>query len=402
MKFNAAIMFLLIILLKTVLSDVIPSIIIDSLYGRAEIQRESSFEWQLVSSGEKLFNNDQLRSLPSSHIRLKCGDSIQVFISQNSRFKLNLLKSGNSLISHITLISGAAFFNISNTRSQKTRNKLFIHTPAIKASPHDCSFLISLTPDNSTEIRLLQGTLPISKFKDGGSHYLGSPLLTTIGLNNDSFHQSALLQQDIDSLKCFIPAAIIDRIMEKQVIIWRRNSQILNGKLEDKCLIASLKNKSEYKGNWKIEKSISLFLTRKLNSGVKKTRSEFLDSTYTDPVEMALSRKARFLITGEIGSFDLLQHARISTQANEYHESRIARVKLDISLTETQSGKILMSKTFTGEVSQKRENENSWESIQHLPFDLQDVSFSSTILGMAITQALDQSVEAILPFLESR
>lgn len=233
MKLHAAITFLLIILLKTTLPDVIPSIVIDSVYGKAEIQRESSFEWQLASPGEKLFNNDQLKSLPESHIRLKFGDSTRIFISQNSQLKSNLHNSGNSLISHITLISGAAFVNVSNTNSQKTKSTLFVYTSAIKASPRDCSFLISLTPDKSTGIRLLQGILPISKIKDGSSLYFNSPYKITIGLNNYYFQQSALLQHDIDSLKCLVPAFIVDQIMGKQLINWRLNSRNLNDKLDD-------------------------------------------------------------------------------------------------------------------------------------------------------------------------
>lgn len=401
MKIHAAATFLLFIL-KTALPDVTPSFVIDSLFGRVEIQRESSFDWQLVSTEENLFNNDQLRLLPSSHIRLKCGDNVRIFIGQNSQIKINLLKSGNSLISHFTLISGTAFFNVSNASSQKTKNAFFIHTPLIKASPHDCSFLISLLPDNSAEIQLLQGTLSISKIKNGINHYLGSPYITVIKPDSDSFQQSALLQQDIDSLKCFVPATIIDHIMEKQLINWKRNFHALKGKFEDKCLITVLKNKSEYQGNWDIEKNISSFLALKLKNGSSKIRSELFDSTYTNPIEVALLKKARFLITGEISSFDLLQHARISTQADEYYESRIARIKLDISLTETEEGKIIMSETFTGEISQKRKNENSWESLHRLPFDLQNSSFSSTIMGIAITQAVDHAIEALLPVLENR
>jgi hypothetical protein len=402
MKIHAITAFLLIILLKTALPDVTPFFVIDSLSGRAEIQRESCFEWHLVSAGEKIYNNDQLRLQPSSHIRLTCSSNAIVFVNQNSHFKVNLLKSGKSLISHFTLISGTAFFNITNTSSQKTGNTLFIHTPSIKASPRDCSFLISLLPDKSTEIRLLQGTLSISKIKDGSDHYLSSPYKTIFGFNNYSFLQSALLQQDIDSLKCLVPAATIDRIMKKQLINWRRDFHVINNKLDDKCLIAILKNKSEYKGNWNIEKNISRFLAWKLNSGSIKIGSELLDSTYTNPLEIAISKKASYLLTGEISSFDLLQYAKITTQADEYYESRIARVKLDISLTETQSGKIIMKESFTGEISQKRKNENSWESLQLLPFDLQNTSFSSTILGIAITQAVDQAVEALLPVLENR
>ncbi len=241
MKFHGIITFLLIILIKTALSDVPPSFVIDSISGRAEIQRESSFEWQLVSTGEKLFNNDQLRLLPAGHVRLKFGDSLRVFIGQNSQFKVNLLKSGNSLITHFTLISGAAFFNISNSGIKQIRNFIFVYTPSIKATPDDCSFLVSLLPDRSSEIQLLQGTLPISKTKDGSSHYLIPPYRITVGLNNDSFQQSVLLQQDIDSLKCLVPSLIIDQIMKKQLINLRRNSQILNDKRED--IIPVLENR---------------------------------------------------------------------------------------------------------------------------------------------------------------
>lgn len=402
MKFPGIITFLLIILLKTALSDVPPSIVIDSLSGRAEIQRESSFEWQLVSAGEKLFNNDQLRLLPTGHIRLKIGDSSRVFICQNSQFKVNLLKSSNSLISHFTLISGAAFFNVSNSRTDNIRNTLFVHTPSIKATPYDCSFLVSLLPDRATEIRLLQGTLPISKTKDGSSHYLTPPYIITVGSTNDSFQQSVLLQHDIDSLKSSIPAFIVDQIMEKQLINLRRNSQILSDKPKDKCLIAFLKNKSNYKGNWNIEKIISWYLTQKLNSGSTKIITELLDSTCTDLFEIALSKKARFLITGEISSFELLQQAIIASQTDKYQQSIVARVKLEISLTETSSGKVLMSETFTGEITQKRKKEKSLETLLHLPFDLQDSSFSSSIIGLAITQTIDQTTKAILPVLESR
>lgn len=402
MKFFAATMFYLLIYTGAVLSAEPPFIIIDSLSGRAEVQRESSFKWQLVLPGEKLFNNDQLRSLQASHIRLKYGDSTRIFINHNSQLKVNLIKSTSSIISHITLISGTAFFDVFNTSSKQLKNSISVYSPAVKASPLESSFLFSLQPNKSTEIQLLHGTLPVSKTIDGQNIFLGSPFKTTIGLNHDPFHQSALLQHEIDSLKAWIPPVVIDKIMEKQVIKWRRNFQILNGRLEDKCLITLLKNRSEYKGSWKIESNISRFLAWKLQSANRKTRSELFDSIVTDPIDLASTKKARFLITGEILSLNVLQHAEISAQADEYRESRIARVKLNISLIETQSADTLMSKTFTGEISQKRKNENSWESLQLLSFDLQDSTFSSSILGLAITLALDQAVETIIPKMENQ
>ncbi len=402
MKFFAATTFYLLFYTGAVLPAEPPFITIDSLSGRAEVQRESSFRWQIVLPGEKLFNNDQLKSLHESHVRLKYGDSTRIFINQNSQLKVNLIKTHSSIINHITLISGTAFFDVFNTSSKQLKNLISVYSPAIKASPLESSFLVSLQPDKSTEIQLLHGTLPVSKTIDGQNLFLGSPYKTIIGLNHAPFHQSALLQHEIDSLKAWIPTEVVDQIMEKQVIKWRRNFQILNGRLEDKCLITLLKNRSEYRGRWNIESNLSRFLAWRLQSANKKIRPELFDSTITDPIELASTKKARFLITGEILSLDVFQHAEISAQADEYRESRIARINLDISLLETQSADTLMSKTFTGEISQKRKNENSWESIQQLPFDLQDSTFSSSILGLAITQVLNQAVETIIPIMENQ
>ncbi|HEX3018891.1 MAG TPA: hypothetical protein VHP36_01250 [Chitinispirillaceae bacterium] len=402
MNFQIVITFFLVLALSVSSLSQTPFIMIDSLSGKAETQRESKSKWQFVSTGEKLYDNDVIRTLPVSHLRLRFADSILVFLKSRSQIQINLLRSTNKVRCHITLVTGTTFINVSNSYIKKCKCELTVHSSAMTACPLDASFLISAKPDKFVELQILQGILPINKIKDRSNHYLGSPYKILIGFNNDPIQHSALLEQEIDSLKNWIPSGIIEYIMEKQLIKSRRNFEILNGKLENKCLFTLLKNESGYKGSWDIQKNMTVFLAQRLHRSDTRINTEIIDTMVNDPVQLASLKKARFLITGEIIAFDIIQHAEITTQADEYRELRIARVKLNITLTETQSSNNLLSNTFTGEISQKRKKENDWETVKLLPFDLQDSSFSTSILGQATIQALDQTVENIIPILEER
>lgn len=378
--------------------------VIDSLSGKAEIQRDSQHEWQFIRAGGKIYNNDIIKTLHDSHVRLKWLDSTSVFINSNTQLQINFTeKKNNSFLSHITLVSGELFFYSPGSFHEKRNNEFKIYSPVISASSQNTSFLITSKQSNPfTEIKILQGVLELRSLKNIVKIFIGSSYKTSVKSTTDPIPKYALLQEDIDSLRLWVPSDVIDKVMDKQLRDAKRTYQILNGKLEDKCLIISFQNNSEYNGAWDLRKCFPIFFMQRLQIINKNLRSEVSDTVTQDPLSIALLKKARFLLTGEIITFDIIQHAEITAQADEYMERRIARVKLNLKVTETQTGKNVVDSTITGEVAQKRVKENSWETVKLLPFDLQDSSFTSSILGLAITQVLDQGAEVMAKLYEEK
>lgn len=380
------------IIIFTVASDNITSIV-DSLFGTAEIQRDSQIRWDFIKQGQKISNNDLIRTLQNSYVKIRFNDSTLLFAAQNTQFQLNFSAKDSlkNLLNHVTVYSGSVFFVVA-------QNPIKIYAPPVSLSPFNASFLLSLKPGNALEIKNIQGAFKVQNIKNSASIYLGAPYKTN---NSDNqFSRSAVLQEDIDSLKKWIPASTIDHAIEKQLNEARRAFAIISGGMENKCLITLFENKSEYNGKWDIGKNLPLFLAHRVQRSTKRVTSEVLDTVTSNPLNIAILKKARFLLTGEILTFDILQHAEISAQADEYRELRIARVKLQISLIETKRNGLLLRKTITGEIAQKRSKENSFDTVHKLPFDLQNETFTSSILGRAIMQNLDQVVESIVPLLD--
>lgn len=374
-----------------------PSFIIDSLSGRTEVQKESQYRWQFVRQGQQLYNNDIVRTLPKSHVRLISIDNILLFLNSRTQIQINLVNNlKNSKIYHITVISGEVFARIPPSSSDTIINEGIFFSPSVTFTPNDAAFLLSVKQDKSTELKLLLGTVEIRNKNDLGLTVMSPSFKTTINSISDQQTKYALLQEDIDSLKLWIPPHIIDAILEEQLIIARRNSQILRGKFEDKCIIFRFKNDSEYNRNWNISTGIPRFLSWRLQLSDKKLKPQIIDTIVSDPQSLASLQKTRFFMTGKITFFDIVQHAEISAQADEYRERRIARIKLHLTVTETQSGDKIIDNEFTGEVSGKREQENSWQIVESYPFDLQNESFANSIIGQALSQVLDQVVENIM------
>ena len=104
-------------------------------------------------------------------------------------------------------------------------------------------------------------------------------------------------------------------------------------------------------------------LTNRLSNSDSHIEIIYLDSLQTDSVQASISHNIRYKITGIIEVFDIIRLAEISPSADEYRESATGKIKLKIKVTDTRDGGIFSEESALGEVSQKSNGENTWESI---------------------------------------
>ena len=115
------------------------------------------------------------------------------------------------------------------------------------------------------------------------------------------------------------------------------------------------------------------------------------DKEHIDPITTGINEKARFVITGEIKRFEIIKRAEVTAAADKYRENSIAYVCIELQLIDVGQKKQLYKNDICGEVSGKNIEENSWKYIGKLSFNMENNKFSDTILGQAISQAIDQS-----------
>jgi carbamate kinase len=120
---------------------------------------------------------------------------------------------------------------------------------------------------------------------------------------------------------------------------------------------------------------------------------EYADSLDSDPFVTAFRYKARYLISGVIEKFDIIQKAEITVRADEYREIMTGTVKLRLEITDVFDKKVISQENMIGEVSRKNKAENTWESLKSVPFDFSNQAFSQSIIGMALQQAFEQALE---------
>jgi hypothetical protein len=372
------------------------SVTIDSLSGKAEIQRSGKRDWSYVTGGEKINHNDIIRVLNKSFARLKWPDGSDGYVHQNSQILINLTDNKpKHILNHTTIFFGAVFFVIKNILPHELISETRIYTPTTIISLRGTSFFVNVPKDsNFTTIKMINGTIEVKNIKNNVQKFLSAPYQTRIYSKTNPITQTAVLQADLDSLKEWIPELLIESEIASHLEKSKRNHLIISGRIEDRCLIAPFIDSSDYKGNWDIKRSIQNFLTEKLKTGNDRLKIEKIDSIPNNLDVIAQDSNIRYLVKGTINSFEIAEHAKISTQADDYKEFRIGRVNITIEFINLFSEEGF-TETFTGEITQKRKTENAWVTIQALKFDLNDAAFSKSILGLTINQCLDQIVEKV-------
>lgn len=400
-----ALIFIVIGIFATICASEEPNVVIDSLSGKAEVQRAGNSDWKVVREGVKLYNNDILRILDRSTARLEWENGSIMYVHANSQILINLYKdkTSNLISKHTTVFMGAVFFIIKKAlpKGVFTLHDTKVFTPTAALAIRGTSFEVDVEKTvGKTDIKVLNGTILVGNILRKESIFLSAGYRTRVTMNNDPLVPEPILDEHIDSLKIWVPPPIVDSEMNRQIGSARRDHLIITGKLEDKLIVTPISNSSSYKGLWNISSKLSTFLANKIQQSFKDMSVLTTDKQDIDIVEFGKKQKARFVLTGNIKDFEVIQRAEISAQADKYEELCVAKVGLHIQLIDVGNNKMIYESDITGEIAGKNLQENSWHSISKLPLDMKDKKFSATILAQAIDQAMDQSVGQISRYMK--
>jgi hypothetical protein len=380
-------------------------VVLDSLVGKAEIQRAGQQRWVLASQGARLENNDMIRVLAGSLAKLIWADGSRMYVHQNSQALINIHNdtATNFLTKHTTVFFGAVFFVIKKTlpRAITSRFDTKVYTPTAVLSIRGTSFEVSVDRANgATDVSVLNGTVLAGNILKNESIFLTAGFKTSIGLNEDPAPPTTMLEKQIDSLKTWLPPAIIEEEMNTQIAQTRKDHYTITGKLEDKLLIIPFANASSYQGDWNIETRLPSFIAGKLRSSMNGATVVTSASDSLDIVAAGEDANARFVLSGTIESFDIVQRAEINAAVDRYREYYVALVGMQLSLVDIAQRKQVYAGTAYGEVSGVNDKQNSWKTIGSYALSMSDSTFSGTILAQAIEQSLEQAISGISRYLK--
>ncbi len=372
-------------------------VVIDSLSGKAEVQRAGQHKWQIIKRGTRLHNNDILRVLDKSLACIKWQNGNTLYVNSKSQILINLHQdtSHNKFSNYATVFFGAIYFIIKKslpkalTASYDTK----VYTPTAVIAIRGTSFSVKVKKENGdTRVGVINGTVLVKNILKSQSMFLSSAFQTDVTLNTDPIIPIPLLKADIDELKTWVPAHVIAAEMKKQIDQAKRDYLTITGKLENKIVVVPFKNKSGYKGSWKISDNIATALAQHISIANRMPCSPAPESDKKlEPIAVGVKNKARLVIAGEIKKFDIIKRAEITASADKYRELSIANVCIEFQLIDAENKMLLYKNEVCGEVSGKNNKDNSWQHISTLTFNLKDPAFSSSIMGKAVTQMLDQS-----------
>jgi hypothetical protein len=371
---------------------------VDSMTGNAEIQRAGTQSWQKAAVGDKLYNNDMIRVLDKSFVRLGWPDQSASYMHQNSQLLLAFYENdASSIISrHITVLYGAVFFVIKEILP-KTLIKQYdtkIYTPTSVVSLRGTSFCIEVdnTSKNST-IKVINGTILVRNILRNTSLFVSAGFKTTVEMAQDPSGPKALLDKEIDGLKEWVPRPVIEQEMASQLVKAGRDHDVISGGVKDKILILPFANSSKYAGPWNIQSGLARMMADQLRHG--HITVEVADSAGHDPLLQGVKNAARFVIVGEVQDFDIAQHAEIAASADEYREYYIANVRINIQMINVADKRVVFENQYAADKRGPNAKDNSWKKISKMAFSLEDQQFIKSILGIAISQVVEQASEKL-------
>lgn len=374
-----------------------PYVLIDSLKGKAEVQRAGQQRWALIGKDARLFNNDIIRVLDKSVVRLKWQNGSIIYVNASSQLLINLHKDtiNNIFTNYATVFFGAVYFIVNKTlpKGVFTRQETRVYTPTAILAIRGTSFSVNVNKKNGfTRVGIINGTVLIKNILKTQSLFLSAGYQTKVAMNADPLFPEPLLEKEINALKAWVPPDVIIAEMSQQIAQAKADYSTITGKLEEKIVVVPFVNSSVYKGKWKLGENIASMLAEniKLKNRVKCSAVP-LSKKEADPIQIGLKEKARFIITGEITRFEIIKRAEITAAADKYSELSIAKVCLRLQLIDAAAKKEIYKNDFCQEVSGKNIEGNSWKYIGKLKFDLSDQAFTSSILGKALNYTLDQS-----------
>lgn len=374
-------------------------VLVDSIVGKAEIQKMEEGTWSLLIKGTKLYNNDVVRVLDSSLLQLKWPNQSIMYVHQQSQIRINLFnnKQVNVIAKHVTVFFGAIFFVVKKTlpelplASQETK----VYSPTAVVAVRGTSFSVTVAKANgTTNIKVLNGTVLVRNIMKNVQTFLGAGYQTTVELNTDPIVPNALLLDDLEWLRSWVPPSLINAQIAEQIEQAKRDHSIITQNLEDKIIIVPFANISEYKGPWTIGKSLADMVVRQIAQTTSNANAVVVEIPDSSLFTRAMQERARFVITGVIDRFDLSQRLDVSPGADSYKEYYIASIKVRIQLIDVAERKMVLENEVTGEMTGKNVAKNSWQSLNKLPFTLENEKFSTTIIGEAVKQVVEQCSES--------
>ncbi|MBD3320230.1 MAG: hypothetical protein GF350_03955, partial [Chitinivibrionales bacterium] len=190
------------------------SVILDSLAGKAQVQRAGKGTWHTAQTKTRLYNNDLIRVGDKSTARLKWGEADHIYLRSNTQILINLHENKQpSLISqHITVFYGAAFFII-KAIMPSLDNKRYdtkVYSPTSIVAIRGTSFCVAADKESGkTELLVLNGTVLTRNILRNVSVFVGSGYKTEIAINTDPVKPSPLLKDDISLLKKWVPPPVL-------------------------------------------------------------------------------------------------------------------------------------------------------------------------------------------------
>jgi hypothetical protein len=375
-----------------------PSVSIDSLSGNAEIQRAGTIEWKKLSKETKLLDNDIIKVNDSGMAFLRWPDGSQTFVHQKSQILITLFqkKNENKVLANATIMFGAAFFVVKKMFPRDLSEEMRVYTPTAVISLRGTSFLIGFDSTlMSTNVKMFNGLVSVKNVVKNISILLATPYQSTIQKDIDPTAPKALLQDDIDSLKAWVPATIVENEISKQIDDSKKVRSELLGDVEEKCVITKFTNTSAYTGPWNISQEITHQFATLLRRNLTRIVVMITDSIVKDPLKTAKALNARFCISGTIDTFDITKYAKLNVQGDEYHESVIAKVSLKLHLFDINKNSEVVNKSFVTDFPGSNTLDNNWDTLHKKAFNFNDTAFTHSIIGVAVQKSIDQGVRDV-------
>jgi len=375
---------------------------VDSLRGAVEVRRAGQDKWSACAKSMKLRNNDMVRAGDNATAIFKWANGQGVFLHANSQILINLAESKekNIFSQHFTLFTGAAYFLLKAALPQMD-NDIKVFTPTAVIATRGTSFQVDLPGKNgSTSVKVFSGTVLVRNIIRNAASFINAGNKTFVEINTDPIVPQTMLDDDIAGLKKWVPGAVVDKELASQIARGHRDQLVITGKTENKIIIVPFENKSPYAGSWNISQQLASLLMGEINKGAEGSKAYLADTVVTNPLEYGNDQDARYVITGTIENFDIVQHARITVRADDYQEFSTAQVKLNLQLIDVKNSRIVVDNIYSGEFTGDNVPINTWQTIGKLGFDKAEKRFWESILGKAVLTCVDQANEDMFRYVK--
>lgn len=380
-----------------------PFVTIDSLSGRAEVQRAGRQNWELVKMGTKLFDNDIIRALDKSYARLKWRNGSMIFVHSNSQILINLHKDSvnNTFLQRATVFFGAVYFVVQKILPREVSSiyETKVYTPTAILAIRGTSFNVDVDKENGTTIAsITNGTVLVQNILQKESLYLEAGYKTTIAMNAPPIRPAPLLDEDINAIKKWVGAKVVIDEMARELEKSKRDYNVITGKLNEQIIFIPLVNASEYMGDWDIAKKLTEYLANKLTEKYR-IKCTILDTMVENHVDLGEEKKSRYVLYGDLTKFKVAERAEISASADKYSEYAVASICAHLRLVDVTQQKVIYNNIQCGEVSRKNRDENRWEVLSKLKFDKDNQEFKNSLLGEAVNETLESFSQELAKYM---